>query len=82
MPVETTKTKIIFGFICCMRGSINVRIRLDRGGYVPGEIMILHVEVDNQSRTRLISSTVSLIEVIFMEFKYFCVIYVKAINFP
>ena len=65
-----------------MRGSINVRIRLDRGGYVPGEIMILHVEVDNQSRTRLISSTVSLIEVIFMELKYFCVIYVKAINFP
>ena len=63
-PIEASKTKMIFGFLCCQAGSIAVRIWLDRAGYVPGEVMLLHVEVDNQSRKSIIGSTVNLIEVI------------------
>lgn len=63
MPTQSIKTKPVFRWLCCRSGLITVKVYLHRMGYVAGETILLHADVDNQSQTTLLGSTVSLIEV-------------------
>nr|CAH0099588.1 unnamed protein product [Daphnia galeata] len=62
MPTQSIKTKPVFRWFCCRSGLITVKVYLHRTGYVAGETILLHADVDNQSQTTLLGSTVSLIE--------------------
>jgi hypothetical protein len=63
MPTQSIKAKPVFRWLCCRSGLITVKVYLHRTGYVAGETILLHADVDNQSQTTLLGSTVSLIEV-------------------
>jgi hypothetical protein len=63
MPTQSIKTKPVFRWFCCRSGLITVKVYLHRTGYVADETILLHADVDNQSQTTLLGSTVSLIEV-------------------
>ena len=56
-------------------GLITVKVYLHRTGYVAGETILLHADVDNQSQTTLLGSTVSLIEVIFTLVSFYTFLY-------
>ncbi|EFX73485.1 hypothetical protein DAPPUDRAFT_325266 [Daphnia pulex] len=62
MPTQSIKAKPVFRWLCCRSGLITVKVYLHRTGYVAGETILLHADVDNQSQTTLLGSTVSLIE--------------------
>ncbi|KAK4028277.1 hypothetical protein OUZ56_017557 [Daphnia magna] len=62
LPTQSIKTKPVFPWFCCRSGLITVTLYLDRTGYVAGETILLHADVDNQSMTTLLGATVFLIE--------------------
>ncbi|KAK7066541.1 hypothetical protein SK128_020042 [Halocaridina rubra] len=41
------------GMTCCSQGPVSCRVRLDRGGYVPGETISIWARVHNQSRVTI-----------------------------
>jgi len=51
------------GNACMSSGTVEIRIRLDKGGYVPGEKIHIWAAIDNQSQTPLRSSIATLTEV-------------------
>lgn len=62
LPTQSIKSKPVFRWFCCRSGLITVTLYLDRTGYVAGETILLHADVDNQSMTTLLGATVFLIE--------------------
>lgn len=63
MPTESIKTKTVFRWGCCRSGDLTVKIWLERAGYVPGETILLYADLDNQSHSTVLGSSVSFIEV-------------------
>jgi len=51
------------GMNCMASGSVLIRIRLDKGGYVPGEKIRIWASIDNQSGAMLKSTQAVLTEV-------------------
>lgn len=56
------------GTFCSKKGTVICRVRLDRGGYVPGESIMINARVENHSRITLKSAKATLNETI----KYLC----------
>lgn len=52
------------GLNCFTSGPVSCRVRLDRGGYVPGETIGIWASVHNQSRVTVKRTKASLTEVI------------------
>ncbi|KAF2355592.1 Arrestin C-terminal-like domain [Trinorchestia longiramus] len=50
--------------LACLAGPINCRVRLDRGGYVPGEHIVLWARVKNNSRVSIRRTRACLTETI------------------
>ncbi|XP_064117152.1 arrestin domain-containing protein 17 isoform X2 [Macrobrachium rosenbergii] len=53
-----------FGMTCCSQGPVNCRVRLDRGGYVPGETISIWARVHNQSKVTIKRTRACLTETI------------------
>uniref|UniRef100_A0A646QJ51 Arrestin2 n=1 Tax=Hemiscolopendra marginata TaxID=943146 RepID=A0A646QJ51_9MYRI len=53
-----------FGVACVRGGPVVVRVRLDRGGYIPGENIALHASILNNSHMTLKKTVASLTETI------------------
>lgn len=68
MPTHSISTKTVFRWFCCPSGLITVKVWLDRTGYVPGDTILLNADVENESQTALLGSTVSFIEVLCLIF--------------
>ena len=51
------------GMNCMASGTVLIRIRLDKGGYVPGEKIHIWASIDNQSGAIIKSSQAVLTEV-------------------
>ena len=51
------------GLTCMMNGPVNCRVRLDRGGYVPGEAISIWATITNNSRVVIKHTRASLTEV-------------------
>merc|ERR1719427_2087096 len=45
--------KKTLGIFCCKQGPIKIRVPTDKSGYLPGEDVIVQVEVDNESSTEI-----------------------------
>ena len=48
---------------CMTTGPVTCRVRLDRGGYVPGEAINIWATIDNQSKVTIKGTRGSLTEV-------------------
>ena len=48
---------------CLTTGPVTCRVRLDRGGYVPGEAINIWATIDNQSKVTIKGTRGSLTEV-------------------
>ena len=48
---------------CVTTGPVTCRVRLDRGGYVPGEAINIWATIDNQSQVTIKQTRASLTEV-------------------
>ena len=48
---------------CLTTGPVTVRVRLDRGGYVPGEAINIWATIDNQSKVTIKGTRSCLTEV-------------------
>ena len=51
------------GITCMTTGPVTCRVRLDRGGYVPGEAINIWATIDNQSKVTIKGTRASLTEV-------------------
>ena len=51
------------GMTCMTTGPVTCRVRLDRGGYVPGEAINIWATIDNQSKVTIKGTRGSLTEV-------------------
>ena len=51
------------GMTCLTTGPVTCRVRLDRGGYVPGEAINIWATIDNQSQVTIKQTRASLTEV-------------------
>jgi hypothetical protein len=56
------------GMNCMASGTVLIRIRLDKGGYVPGEKIHIWASIDNQSGALIKSTQAVLTEVSASEF--------------
>ena len=61
MPVGVSEKTVCC--LCCESGPIHVRGSIDKGGYVPGENILVTVELNNQCGRELVSLTAALIQV-------------------
>ncbi|XP_040572282.1 arrestin domain-containing protein 4 [Lepeophtheirus salmonis] len=52
------------GVKCCSSGPVTCRVRLDRGGYVPGEAISIWAKIENDSSVSIKSTRASLTETI------------------
>lgn len=52
------------GFLCFTNGKIICRVRLDRGGYVPGESISINANIDNNSSAKIRKTCAIFTEVI------------------
>ena len=52
------------GMTCLTTGPVTCRVRLDRGGYVPGEAINIWATIDNQSKVTVKGTRSTLTEVI------------------
>lgn len=52
------------GMTCMSTGPVTCRVRLDRGGYVPGEAINIWATIDNKSRVQIKGTRASLTETI------------------
>ena len=53
------------GMTCLTTGPVTCRVRLDRGGYVPGEAINIWATIDNQSKVTVKGTRSCLTEVMF-----------------
>ena len=51
------------GMTCLTTGPVTCRVRLDRGGYVPGEAINIWATIDNQSKVTIKGTRSCLTEV-------------------
>ena len=54
------------GLTCYTSGAVTCRVRLDRGGYVPGEAISIWATITNNSRVTIKHTRASLTEVIYL----------------
>lgn len=52
MPLTDEQMKTL-GMWCCKSGKINCSIRIPRGGFVPGEMMPIEMQVLNNSSSKV-----------------------------
>ena len=57
-----SETEEKFGFLCFSSGKVFARVRLDRGGYVPGESISISAQVFNNSSITIKKTCVLLTE--------------------
>jgi hypothetical protein len=62
IPVKNEETKTVC-CLCCQSGPITAIAWLPKSGYVPGETILFCGRVDNKSRSRLLHTSVRLVEV-------------------
>uniref|UniRef100_T1IJ54 Arrestin C-terminal-like domain-containing protein n=1 Tax=Strigamia maritima TaxID=126957 RepID=T1IJ54_STRMM len=58
------ETEQRIGMACVRSGPVSIRMRLDRGGYIPGENINLHAVIKNESNLTIKKTTASLTETI------------------
>ena len=63
---------------CLTTGPVTCRVRLDRGGYVPGEAINIWATIDNQSKVTIKGTRGSLTEVQM----FFCFVMFVSIEHP
>lgn len=61
MPTGITEKTVCC--LCCESGPISVRGSIDKGGYVPGENILVTVELNNQCGRELVSLKAALFQV-------------------
>ncbi|XP_046650076.1 arrestin domain-containing protein 3-like [Daphnia pulicaria] len=61
IPVKNEETKTVC-CLCCQSGPITAIAWLPKSGYVPGETILFCGRVDNKSRSRLLHTSVRLVE--------------------
>ncbi|KAK4019586.1 arrestin domain-containing protein 3 [Daphnia magna] len=61
IPVKNEETKTVC-CLCCQSGPITAIAWLPKSGYVPGETILFCGRVDNKSRSRLLQTSVRLVE--------------------
>ncbi len=51
------------GFWCFTQGDVTAKLRIDRSGYIPGDNIVVHAEIRNNSKASVKGSRVALRQV-------------------